>query len=211
MPPREPPPTRWRFPTPDAADDDGLLAVGADLEPGTLIAAYRQGSFPMPVHGRLAWWSPDPRGILPLQGFHASRSLRRARRRFEVRLDSAFEQVVRACADPARPHRWIDEQIVVAYCELHRLGFAHSIEAWVDDELAGGLYGVRIGGLFAGESMFHHRTDASKVAVWATVDWLRETGASLFDVQWTSPHLYSLGAVDVPRARYLELLRLALT
>jgi len=210
MPTREPPPTRWRFPPPDAADADGLLAIGADLEPGTLLAAYRQASFPMPVLGHLAWWSPDPRGVLPLQDFHASRSLRRARPRFEIRRDTAFEQVVRACADRARPHGWIDEPIAVAYCALHRLGFAHSIEAWFDGELAGGLYGVRIGGLFAGESMFHRRTDASKVALWATVEWLRESGASLFDVQWTSPHLRSLGAVDVPRARYLALLRRAL-
>ena len=210
MPPREPPPNRWRFPASETADADGLLAIGADLEPGTLIAAYRQGAFPMPVYDRLAWWSPDPRGILPLDGFHASRSLRRSRHRFELRGDTAFEQVIRACADPSRQHGWIDDDIIAAYCELHRLGFAHSIEAWCDGELAGGLYGVRIAGLFAGESMFHRRTDASKVALWATVDWLRESGASLFDIQWTSPHLCSLGAIDVPRSYYLELLQHAL-
>jgi leucyl/phenylalanyl-tRNA--protein transferase len=180
-----------------------LVAVGGDLEPETLLAAYRRGLFPMPVGDLLGWWSPDPRGILPLDGFHVSRSLRRAIPRFEVRVDSAFEAVVAGCADPTRPHGWIDDAIVTAYTRLHRLGHAHSVEAWRDGDLAGGLYGVRIGGLFAGESMFHRVTDASKVALWAAVELLRLDGAVLFDVQWTTPHLRSLGAIDVPRRDYL--------
>jgi leucyl/phenylalanyl-tRNA--protein transferase len=151
----------------------------------------------------LAWWSPDPRGVIPLDGFHASRSLRSVIPRFEVRIDTAFEAVMRACADPARPHGWIDESFVTAYCRLHELGWGHSVETWRDGELVGGLYGLRIGGLFAGESMFHRATDASKVACWATVELLRTDGASVFDVQWTTPHLRTLGAIDVARAEYL--------
>jgi len=207
--PAEPPSTRWALPAPDHADHHGLVGVGADLEPGTLLAAYRRGLFPMPLgrQGPLGWWSPDPRGILPLDGLRVSRSLRRSCRRFEVRLDSAFDQVVEACADPAREGGWITPAIRAAYGRLHELGWAHSVEAWTPEgELGGGLYGVRIGGLFAGESMFHHRTDASKVALVALVGWLREEGATLLDVQWTTPHLASLGAVDVPRRRYLALL-----
>ena len=193
------------FPDPRAADGD-VVAVGGDLEPGTLLLAYRTGLFPMRIDGLLAWWSPDPRGILPLDGFHVSRSLRRARKRFEVRVDTAFEAVVRACADPRRPHGWIDDSFVGAYTRLHALGHAHSVETWRDGELVGGVYGVRIGRFFAGESMFHRVTDASKVALWAAVELLRTDGAELFDVQWTTPHLRSLGAVDVPRTEYLRLL-----
>jgi leucyl/phenylalanyl-tRNA--protein transferase len=186
-----------------------VVAIGGDLEPGTLVAAYAEGLFPMRVDGVLAWWSPDPRGIVPLDGFHAARSLRRRRKRFEIRVNTAFEAVMRACADPRRPHGWIDESFVEAYCRLHELGWAHSVEAWRDDALVGGLYGVRIRGLFAGESMFHRETDASKVAMWATVELLRADGVTLFDVQWTTPHLRSLGAVDVSRDRYRQLLRAA--
>jgi leucyl/phenylalanyl-tRNA--protein transferase len=185
-----------------------VVAVGADLAPGTLLAAYRSGLFPMPVRERgrelLAWWSPDPRGILPLDGFRQSRSLRRSRARFEVRVDTAFEEVVDACADPRRPGRWITPAVRDAYVALHRLGWAHSVEAWAPEgTLAGGLYGVAVGGLFAGESMFSAATDASKVALAALVDLLREGGAELLDVQWVTPHLATLGAVGVPRAEYL--------
>ena len=208
--PLEPPPTIWELPDPATAGPDDVVAVGADLEPGTILAAYRAGLFPMRIRKRLAWWSPDPRGIVPLDGFHASRSLRRERSRFEIRIDTAFEAVMRACADPARPHGWIDESFVAAYCELHELGWAHSVEVVRDGDLAGGLYGLRIGRFFAGESMFHRVSNASKIAVWATVDLLRIDGASLFDVQWTTPHLRSLGAVDVSRAEYLRLLASAL-
>jgi len=208
--PEEPPPSVWDLPDPRSAGPDDVVAIGADLEPGTVLAAYRVGLFPMKIGKRLAWWAPEPRGIIPLDGFHVSRSLRRERERFEVRIDTAFEAVMRACADPARRGGWIDESFVAAYCRLHELGWAHSVEAFCGGELAGGLYGLRIGGLFAGESMFHRVTNASKVAVWATVDLLRLDGASLFDVQWTTPHLSSLGAVDVSRAEYLDLLASAL-
>lgn len=210
--PVEPPPSRWAFPSASVAGDTEIAGVGADLAPGTLLAAYRQGLFPMRLQagGPIGWWSPDPRGIIPLDGLLVSRSLRKSSRRFEVRVDTAFEAVVRGCADPRRPHGWIDKKFVAAYCELHRLGWAHSVETWQSDvdgnpELAGGLYGVCIGGLFAAESKFHRARDASKVAVVALVDLLRDGGGTLLDVQWTTPHLESLGAVDVPRGRYLEL------
>ena len=187
--------------------------MGADLEAGTLLAAYRAGMFPMPLglDGPLGWWSPDPRGILPLDRVHVSRSLRKARGRFEIRIDTAFDEVVAACAAPGRKGRWITPSIRTAYRQLHTLGWAHSVEAWTHDgELAGGLYGVRVDGLFAGESMFHHRTDASKVALLGLVTWLRAEDVELLDVQWTTPHLVSLGAVDVPRSEYLARLRQAL-
>lgn len=206
--PVEPPPCPWSFPDPDAADDAGVVGIGGDLEPGTLLQAYRSGLFPMHVdRGRtLAWWSPDPRGVLPLDQLRVSRSLRRSCDRYELRVDSAFDEVVDACADPKRPHGWITEDIRAAYRHLHELGWAHSVEAWsVDDgSLAGGLYGVCIGGLFAGESMFHRRRDASKVALVGLVEILREGGHDrLLDVQWTTEHLVSLGAVDLPRNDYI--------
>jgi leucyl/phenylalanyl-tRNA--protein transferase len=207
--PVEPPPSVWRFPPPTAADEHGIVAVGADLEPGTLLHAYRHGMFPMPLHGarRMGWWSPDPRGVIPVSTFRTNRSLRRSARRYEIRVDTSFAEVVAACADPARPGGWITADILGAYERLHRLGWAHSIEAWDDDGLAGGLYGVALGGLFAGESMFHRRTDASKAAVVGAVELLRSDGIDrLFDVQWTTDHLTSIGAVDVPRATYLDLL-----
>jgi len=208
--PIEPPPTRWVLPSPERADPQGLVAVGADLEPGTLLAAYRSGLFPMPFgRRRIGWWSPDPRGILPLDGLLVSRSLRRSCTRFEIRVNSAFETVMRRCGDPRRPHGWINEDFVRAYTRLHELGWAHSVETWLDDELVGGLYGVRIEGLFAGESMFHRATDASKVALVALVELLREDGARLLDVQWRTDHLESLGVVDVARRDYLALLAAA--
>jgi leucyl/phenylalanyl-tRNA--protein transferase len=207
--PVEPPPSRWDLPDP-APGDGEVIAAGGDLEPGTVLDAYRRGLFPMRADGVLAWWSPDPRGVIPLDGFHASRTLRAATNRFEIRVDTAFEAVVRGCADPSRPHGWIDESFIDAYAQLHRLGWGHSVETWRDDRLVGGLYGLRIAGLFAGESMFHLETDASKVACWATVELLRLDGARLFDVQWTTPHLRSLGAVDISRASYLSRLAGAL-
>jgi leucyl/phenylalanyl-tRNA--protein transferase len=159
----------------------------------------------------MAWWSPDPRGIVPLDGLVVSRSLRRACARYEIRADTAFAEVVSACADPKRPGGWISAEITAAYSALHDLGWAHSVEAWDADGLAGGLYGVAVDGLFAGESMFHHRPDASKVALVALVDLLRADGDDrrLLDVQWTTEHLTSLGARDVSRRRYLELLAIA--
>jgi leucyl/phenylalanyl-tRNA--protein transferase len=214
--PIEPPPTSWAFPDPTQAGDE-LIAVGADLDPGTILTAYRSGLFPMPLggaetHGVAAWWSPDPRGVLPLDGLRVSRSLHKSCGRFDIRVNTAFEQVVDACADPERTHGWISPEIREAYVALHRLGWAHSVEAWSRDDgsLGGGLYGVAIGGLFAGESMFHRRSDASKVALVSLVELLRSGGARLLDVQWSTPHLSGLGAVEVSRRQYLELLAEAL-
>ena len=212
--PVEPPPTEWALPDPLSADADGVCGVGADLRPGTLLAAYRRGLFPMHLDRRarvLGWWSPDPRGVLPLDGLRVSRSLRRSMRRFEIRIDTAFAEVIAACAAP-RPTggHWIHPSVVEAYTELHRLGWAHSVEAWDAEggELAGALYGVAIGGLFAGESMFHRATDASKVALVALVERMHPEG--LLDVQWLTPHLASLGAVAIPATEYQRRLRSAL-
>lgn len=197
----------------DATSYDGsdLVAVGADLEPGTLLAAYRSGLFPMPEGRSVGWWSPARRGVLRLDELRVSRSLRRSARRFEIRVDTAFEEVLDACADPRRPHGWIDRRIKRAYTELHRLGWAHSVEAWREGRLAGGLYGVALGGLFAGESMFHRETDASKVALVGLVEGLRAdpdgaAGRRLVDVQWATPHLVGLGVREVPRAAYVAAL-----
>ncbi|MFZ4584188.1 MAG: leucyl/phenylalanyl-tRNA--protein transferase [Acidimicrobiia bacterium] len=210
--PVEPPPSHWDLPDPAGARDPDVVAVGADLEPGTLLAAYRRGLFPMRVRrgGDIGWWSPDPRGILPLDALRVTKSLAKSAKHFEIRVDTVFEAVMRACADPNRPHGWIDDEFVAAYVRLHELGWAHSVEAWRGDELVGGLYGIAIGGFFAGESMFHRARDASKVALLALVDMLRDGGATLLDVQWTTEHLCSLGAVDVPRPTYLALLADAL-
>ena len=212
--PVEPPPTRWRFPPVEVADEHGIVAVGGDLEPGTILAAYRQWLFPMPIghRGPMGWWSPEPRAVLPLREVRRSRSLRRSIRRYEVRIDTGFAAVVDGCADPARPGGWITDDIRTAYLRLHELGWAHSVEVWDADGLAGGLYGVAIGGLFAGESMFHVRTDASKVALLALVDLLEDDGDGrrLLDVQWATEHLLTLGAVEVRRTEYLERLRRAL-
>lgn len=196
------------LPDPSEADGD-LVAVGADLQPGTILAAYRSGMFPMNVDERnLGWWSPEPRAILPLGpggGVAMTRSLRKSCRRFEIRVDTAFEDVIDGCGDPSRNGRWITADVRAAYLELHRLGWVHSVEAWSldDGELAGGLYGVAIGGLFCGESMFHRRTDASKVALVGLVS-LLSPADGLLDVQWRTDHLASLGVVEIPRAEYLE-------
>ena len=213
--PEEPPPTPWAFPVPEG--DDDLIGVGADLAPGTLLAAYQSGLFPMPVgelpdQAVLGWWSPARRGVLPLDGLRVSRSLARSCRRFEVRVDTAFEEVISGCADGDRQHGWITAEIEEAYRAMHRLGWAHSVEAWTPEgELAGGLYGVAVGGLFAGESMFHRRPDASKVALVGLVDLLSDgLEGRLLDVQWCTPHLSSLGCVEVPRVEYLRRLRAAL-
>jgi leucyl/phenylalanyl-tRNA---protein transferase len=209
--PIEPPASPWSFAAEEAGDRD-LLGAGADTAPGTVLAAYRRGVFPMPVDdGAMLWWSPASRAILPLSNVRVSRSLARSLRRFEIRINTAFDEVLTACADPSREGGWIDSRMMQAYTALHRLGWVHSVEAWRDGELAGGLYGVSIGGLFAGESMFHRRTDASKVALVALVDRLRDPFVRrLLDVQWLTPHLESLGAVAIPREDYLRRLREAL-
>ncbi len=199
------PACRFRFPDPARADAEGLLAQGGDLEPGTLVAAYRQGVFPWPYdETALLWWSPDPRAVLPLDALHVSRSLARTvrRGRFRVTLNAAFAAVIDGCA--ARQETWITPAMRAAYVRLHGLGWAHSVEVWgTDGALAGGLYGVAIGGLFAAESMFHRVTDASKVAVVALVQHARRVGTALLDVQVLSEHLTTLGARAIPRDEYL--------
>jgi len=203
--PIEPAPCPWEFPLPQAANEHGMVCTGGDLEPGTLLTAYRMGLFPMPFGRRhLGWWSPDPRGVLPLDGLRVSRSLRASCRRYEVRINTSFSEVMTACADPRRPHGWITRDFISAYARLHQLGWAHCVETWLDGELVGGLYGVGIGRLFAGESMFHREPDASKVALVALVDHLHTQHAQLLDVQWLTPHLASLGAVNIDRIEYLE-------
>jgi leucyl/phenylalanyl-tRNA---protein transferase len=197
-------PSRFELPDPGPGDGD-VIAVGADLEAGTLLQAYRKGLFPMHLpDGHLGWWSPVERAILPLRGLHISRSLRKSTRRFQVSVDADFEGVIRGCADPKRGDAWITEEIERAYVQLHRLGWAHSVEVWDNDGvLVGGLYGVSIGGLFAGESMFHDARDASKVALVHLVVVMSQGGGRLLDVQWQTPHLESLGAVVIGRDSYL--------
>ena len=176
-----------------------------------LIAAYTSGWFPMADdEGEISWYSPDPRGIIPLERFHVSSRLARVirRGRFRIRVNSAFEAVIRACAtsprDPADRGTWISEEIVESYCALHDLGHAHSVETWSEDRLAGGLYGVAVGGAFFGESMFHRETDASKVALVTLVERLRARGFALLDTQWVTEHLQQFGAVEIPRPEYLR-------
>ena len=207
--PTEPSPTPWSFPEPELwPDDDDLVAIGADLAPGTLLSAYRTGLFPMPCEGTDApgWWSPLERGVLPLDGLRVTRSMRQAARRFEIRVDTALPEVLAACGDPRRPGGWIDGAVRAAYLRLGELGWVHSVEAWREGRLVGGLYGVAIGGLFAGESMFHHERDASKAALMGLVDLLCDVYAErrLLDVQWVTDHLATLGAGEVPRTEYLE-------
>jgi leucyl/phenylalanyl-tRNA---protein transferase len=207
------PPSRWRFPDPETADENGLVGVGADLEPGTLLAAYRAGIFPW-SDGPITWFSPDPRAIIPLDGLHVSRSLARTIRRgvFRVTFDTAFREVIAGCAEP-RPGRettWISPAFIEAYTRLYDLGWAHSAECWLDDRLAGGVYGIAIGGWFGGESMFAAERDASKVAIATLAARLHAHGYRLFDAQVMNPHLASLGAVDIPRPAYLARLRDAL-
>lgn len=220
--PVDPGPSHWALPDPSSIlDDHPLVGIGADLEPATILDAYRRGMFPMPLHedrengeerfGALGWWSPDPRGILPLDGVRVTRSLRRSARDHVITIDSAFPEVLERCADPGRDGRWISDEIIAAYTRLHEMGWVHSVEARdrSTGELVGGLYGVHIGGFFAGESMFHSRRDGSKVALLGLVDRLRTIGATLLDVQWLTPHLASLGAVEIPRTEYLSRLALA--
>lgn len=202
--------SRWSFPPPDRWPDTDLIAVGGDLEPATLINAYRQGIFPMEVtalQGRLGWWSPELRGIVPLDRLRVTKSMRQSARRFDVRVDTCFTDVMRACGDPSREDGWITDEFIAAYTTLHRIGWAHSVEVFDrDGQLAGGLYGVRINRLFAGESMFHSRRDASKVALMALVQLMRDSSMQLLDVQWCTAHLATLGAMEVTRAQYLSFL-----
>jgi leucyl/phenylalanyl-tRNA--protein transferase len=213
-PPIEPPPTRVKFPEPRRARGREVLAVGKDFSAGTLLAAYRQGIFPWPhSDGLVPWCSPDPRAVFPLEHEpHWSRSLRRTLRKapFEVTIDEAFRAVMNACGATRPEGTWIIPEMIDAYEELHRLGWAHSVEVWSAGELVGGIYGIAIGGLFAGESMFHARTDASKIAFASLVEHLRAQGYVLFDVQVMNDHLESLGCVEMPRKEYLDRLDAAL-
>lgn len=201
---------RSRFPDPRLAPPDAPLAWGGDLEPDTLVDAYRHGIFPWPSGGTLWWWSPDPRAVFDLDaGLHVSRSLRRTLRRghLHARVDAAFAAVVDACASRPGEGTWITPALRDAYVRLHDLGIAHSVEVVDDDgRLVGGVYGVAIGGAFMGESMFHRVSDASKVALVHLVAHLRERGFALFDAQLPTPHLASLGARSVPRAAFLQAL-----
>lgn len=193
-----------------------LIGTGLDLQPATLLRAYRSGLFPMGFKDDgsppMGWWSPDPRGVLLPGGIRVSRSLTKSMRRFEYSVDQAFEQVLAACADPRRPLPWITPPIAEAYRRLHRQGWAHSVEVWQAGELVGGLYGVAIGGLFAGESMFHHVRDASKAALVVLADQVfgSEDQRRMIDTQWRTEHLASLGVVEIPRAEYLRRLPPAL-
>ncbi len=207
----EPEASRWQLPDPLLAPEGAdLIAAGSAIEPALMLAGYRQGLFAMPLADELVgWYSPDPRGVLPLERLHVSRSLRRALRRYRVSIDRAFEDVIESCADPQREGHWIAPGFVDCYRELHRMGWAHSIEVWdTDEELAGGLFGVEVAGLFSGESMFHRERDASKVAVVALVQRLTQAGGDhLLDVQWATPHLESLGVTAIPRREYVTRLR----
>jgi leucyl/phenylalanyl-tRNA--protein transferase len=200
------------FPPPDEADDEGLLAIGGDLSPERLLIAYSSGIFPWFEEGLpVLWWSPDPRAILELERLHVPRRLARTLRqdRFAVTVNGDFAGVMRACADARPEGTWITESMIAAYCELHRRGHAHSVEVWHGEQLAGGIYGVSIGGFFAGESMFYRERDASKVALVHLVERLRSRGFALFDVQILNEHTARLGATDVPRDYYLDRLSTA--
>jgi leucyl/phenylalanyl-tRNA--protein transferase len=199
--------SRWRFPLASEVPPGDLVSLGGDLQASTVVHAYRRGIFPMEVTGMpgmIGWWSPDPRGILPLDQLRVTRSMRQSARRYEIRVDTCFARVIRACGDPSRDDGWINEDVIVAYTRLHELGWAHSVEVFDrQGELAGGLYGVRLEGFFAGESMFHLKRDASKVALMALVDLMHTSGMKLLDVQWCTEHLASLGAVAIAREEYL--------
>lgn len=197
---------------PELADPEGLVGVGSDLRPETLLLAYADGVFPwFNQADPVLWWSPDPRAVIELDGLHVPRRLARTIRqgKFHVTVDKCFEEVMRACGENRPEGTWVTDEMVRAYTALHRLGYAHSVETWVGDELAGGTYGVAIGGLFAAESMFFRVTDGSKVALVALVERLRERGYELLDVQMTTDHTERLGAVEIPRRDYLRRLRAA--
>ena len=202
--------------SPDLAGPDGLVGVGGDLRPTTLLRAYADGVFPWFNEGDpILWWSPDPRGVIELDGLHVSRSLARTIRKneFRVTADAAFAAVMQGCAERRTEGTWVTPEMIHAYTELHRRGFAHSIETWIPTDepeqwsLAGGIYGVAIGGLFAGESMFHRVPDASKVALASLVEHLKTRGFTLFDVQMKTDHTERMGAVEIPRKEYLERLK----
>jgi leucyl/phenylalanyl-tRNA---protein transferase len=211
-PPVEPPATRVELPDPRRANREGIVALSRTMTPGLVLQAYRKGIFPWPImQGVVPWASPDPRAIFPLQAPQAwPRHVRRAQRPgFTVTFDRAFRDVMARCGEARAEGTWITPDVFATYSELHELGWAHSAEVWVDGQLAGGLYGLAVGSLFAGESMFHLRTGASKVAFVAVAERLREGGFTVFDVQVMSPHLATLGCVEIPRSEYLRLVETA--
>lgn len=203
-----------RFPSPEKASHDGLVAVGGDFSIPRLLLAYRSGIFPWTADPP-TWWSPDPRGVFDLGEFHIPRSLERVIRRkaFRVTIDTAFREVMLGCTErrPGRGRTWISPQFIEAYSALHEAGHAHSIECWLGDSLAGGIYGVSVGGLFAGESMFHRVSNASKVALATLVQLLQQANYALFDIQMVTPITESMGAKDISRTDYLKRLREAVT
>lgn len=215
--PIEPPTSPWQLDLGQATPQDDLVGIGADLEPGTLLMAYRTGLFPMGLGDDgtppTGWWSPDPRGVLLPGQVKVSRSMRKSLRLFDIRVDTAFSEVIARCADPSREGSWITPEMAAAYTHLHELGWAHSVEAWRGGELLGGLYGLAIGGLFAGESMFHLATDASKCALVGLADLVFADGCPgrVIDVQWATPHLSSLGIAAIPRSDYLARLERSLS
>jgi leucyl/phenylalanyl-tRNA--protein transferase len=198
---------------PERADEFGLVAVGGTLRPDWLLTAYRRGVFPWYADGEpICWWSPDPRALIELDGLHIARRLGRTIRSgtFHLTINRAFAEVIRGCADRPGEGTWITADMMDAYETLHRLGHAHSVEAWQGDKLAGGLYGVALGGLFAAESMFTRVADAAKVALVYLVEHLKQRGFHLLDVQMTTPHSTRMGAIEIPRGEYLRRLGIAL-
>ncbi len=202
----------WDFPTPEQMPKDDLVTLGADLKPETLIDSYKHGIFPMHIQienkREIGWWSPQQRGILPLDKINISSSLKKSMKKYFVTFDQDFDAVIEGCGDDKRPKGWINKDIKIAYKKLFDLGYVHSVEVWnKKDELVGGLYGVEVNGLFAGESMFHKQTDASKTAMVYLVNQLKEAGGErIFDVQWQTPHLKSMGVIKISRAKYISLL-----
>ncbi len=203
---------RLRFPDPRRANADGLVAIGGDLSVPRLLLAYRSGIFPWTAKP-ITWWSPDPRAVFDLDEFHVSHSLAKFMRKqpFEITVDRAFRRVMEGCAEPApgRGQTWVTPEFLDAYTCLHNQGHAHSVECWQAGELVGGIYGVSIGGFFAGESMFHRASNASKVALYHLVERLRERGFALFDIQMVTPATRKLGALEISRTDYLQRLRRA--
>jgi len=199
-------PRLW-FPDPRLADGEGLVAIGGDFSVQRLLVAYRSGIFPW-TDAPITWWSPDPRAVIELDGFHVPKSLAKLLRKgaFEITADRAFREVMAGCAKPApgRGETWVTPTFIAAYTRLHELGHAHSLECWQGGRLVGGIYGVAIGGFFAGESMFHRVSNASKVALASLVGHLRERGFALFDIQMLTPVTRQLGGVEIPRAEYLN-------
>lgn len=204
---------RLRFPSPDLADREGLVAIGGDLSMPRLLLAYRSGIFPWTVDP-ITWWSPEPRAILELERLHVSHSLAKVIRRgvFRVTVDSAFQRVMQGCAARAKGRRstWISPEFVAAYTSLHAQGHAHSLECWQGRRLVGGIYGVAVGGLFAGESMFHRVNNASKVALFHLIEHLRRQGFLLFDIQMLTPITAQMGGITIPREEYLRRLAQAI-